>query len=278
MRSSALYMSTGLHVGFLILLWTGLPFIAKRKFEIPPPPIVVEFAELAPVTETPKIATTPPKPEKVEEKPPEESKPQDKPKPAPKNDSAQPVTPQKTDAKSDKKDDAVLEKLPDKKAPPDKKADKKEKKEKDTKAATDFASVLKNLAEPKEITQGQGKMNLNEPAKTEGIQAPLGAKLTMSEEDALRQQLERCWNVPIGARDVENMIVVLHLVVSPDRTVLDARVVDQSRYNSDSFFRAAADSAMRAIRNPLCTPLALPPDKYESWKAITVNFNPKDMF
>ncbi len=49
-----------------------------------------------------------------------------------------------------------------------------------------------------------------------------------------------------------------------------------SRYNSDSFFRAAADSALRAVHE--CSPLKnLPPEKYDTWHYMELNFDPKDM-
>ena len=43
----------------------------------------------------------------------------------------------------------------------------------------------------------------------EAQRAPLGEKLSISEIDAIKRQVERCWLVPaaIGAKDVENMVV-----------------------------------------------------------------------
>ena len=75
----------------------------------------------------------------------------------------------------------------------------------------------------------------------------------------------------------EDMVVDVRIAVNPDRTLQQATIVDQLRYNTDSVFRAAADAAMRALRNPRCTPLELPPDKYEEWKDTVLTFNPKDM-
>jgi hypothetical protein len=59
--------------------------------------------------------------------------------------------------------------------------------------------------------------------------------------------------------------------------VQDAQIVDTMRYNSDTYYRAAADSALRAVRNPQCNPLDLPPQKYELWKTIVVTFDPRKM-
>ena len=100
----------------------------------------------------------------------------------------------------------------------------------------------------------------------------------MSEIDALRRQLEGCWYIPTGARDVETMVVEIEMDINPDRTLRRAVILDQNRYNRDSFFRAVADSVVRAVRHPACSPFDLPPAKYDDWKRTTINFNAKDMF
>ena len=66
--------------------------------------------------------------------------------------------------------------------------------------------------------------------------------------------------------------------MKPDATDREARIHDQRRLQSDPFFRAAAESALRAVLNPRCNPLKLPPDKYQQWQTMTLNFDPKDMF
>src|SRR5262249_51002793 len=101
--------------------------------------------------------------------------------------------------------------------------------------------------------------------------------LSMSEKDAIRQQFQRCWNVPAGAKDAANLIVTLRVDLTQDGTVTTVRRVgDEARYNSDSFFRAAADSAMRAVHE--CSPLKnLPTEKYENWSEMELTFDPKEM-
>ncbi|MDD3370809.1 MAG: hypothetical protein PHE27_03165 [Alphaproteobacteria bacterium] len=110
-----------------------------------------------------------------------------------------------------------------------------------------------------------------------GFGPSLSSRLTITEEDALRRQIEQCWNPPVGARDAENLIVEVIIDVNPDRTVLNTDIVDKGRYARDPFFRAAADAAVRALRNPRCTPLELDPEKYEQWKRIDFTFDPRDM-
>ena len=81
----------------------------------------------------------------------------------------------------------------------------------------------------------------------------------------------------VHGRGSRRKLVEVTIDVNPDRTVANATVVDKSRYGSDPFFRAAADSAVRAVRNPRCSPLELPADKYDQWKHIDFTFDPRDM-
>ena len=87
--------------------------------------------------------------------------------------------------------------------------------------------------------------------------------MTISEIDVLRQQIAGCWNIAAGARQAEALSVEIEMRMNPDATVRTARVVDGARMNSDPFFRAAAESALRALSHPDCIPLKLPVGKYE---------------
>ncbi len=59
--------------------------------------------------------------------------------------------------------------------------------------------------------------------------------------------------------------------------MLDVSVVDQSQMTTDPFYRAMAESTVRAvlktgrIKN-------LSPDKYHLWRDMKINFDPKEMF
>lgn len=149
----------------------------------------------------------------------------------------------------------------------------------------DFDALLKNLtrtqtarAEEKPPTH---PVRASAAAPSSQPQAPLGSVLTASQIDLLRQQIERCWDVPAGARDAKDLVVEIKASVNRDGTVQQAAIVDSGRYASDPFFRAAADSAKRAVLNPQCTgpenPLKLPPDQYEAWHNLDLFFNPKDL-
>jgi hypothetical protein len=45
------------------------------------------------------------------------------------------------------------------------------------------------------------------------------------------------------------------------------------RFGRDKIFKVAAEEAIRATRE--CSPLPLPPEKYEQWKSFVFAFNPK---
>ena len=146
-----------------------------------------------------------------------------------------------------------------------------------------FTSLLKNLKKEK-----LDKRNRNEK-KTIGDRLRKlsknrsngdfreDQKVTISEIDVLRQQIAGCWNIAAGARQAEALSVEIEMRMNPDATVRTARIVDGARMNSDPFFRAAAESALRALSHPDCIPLKLPVGKYEVWKSFTFNFDPKNM-
>ncbi len=147
-----------------------------------------------------------------------------------------------------------------------------------------FDNLLKNLtrqqvAQAEEAPPAPHRMAATAPPSSQP-KAPLGSQLTASELDALRemvrQQLMPCWNIPAGARDAKEMHVEIRAAVNLNGTVRQATIIDQGRLG-DPLFRAAAESARRTFFNPQCAPLKLPADKYEVWKDLVVDFNPRDL-
>ena len=90
------------------------------------------------------------------------------------------------------------------------------------------------------------------------------------------QQIYQCWAVPAGARDATNLTPEFRVTMNPDATVQSVLLLNSDRYG-DPFFRAAADSARRALLNPRCSPLKLPLDKFAQWQTFTITFDPKDV-
>ncbi len=98
-------------------------------------------------------------------------------------------------------------------------------------------------------------------------------RMTQSELDLLRAQIQRCWNPPLGAVEAESLKVRLQFQLSRDgRVATRPHVVNRG---SSPFFRAAADSARRAILR--CQPYQLPAEKFETWRDVVVTFDPREM-
>jgi outer membrane biosynthesis protein TonB len=262
-----LAISTALHLVLFLVLWLGFPRLPK-PLPTPQKIIPVEIADLAKVT----AAKKPPAPKQQEPKP-EPPKPEAAKPPPPKPSEAKPPPPKPEPPKPEEKPEPVPAPKPKPKPP--------EPKKKETPKADPLASVLKNVSKlkPQEKPPEETPPQKEPVPATPSPQVPVTAdRLTSSEEDALRRQLAQCWNVPIGARDVEKIAVDIYISVNADRTVREAVVVDQARMNTDPFFRTIAESALRALYNPRCSPLALPPEKYQEWRDTLITFNPKDMF
>jgi outer membrane biosynthesis protein TonB len=263
---NSLAVSSGIHLLLLFLLYFGLPHL-MAPLPTPHDPIPFEIVEIADITNTrlkePEPQTKPPE----QPPPPPEKKPEtvQQPQPTPE---VKPPTPAPPQPKVEEQAEALTA-TPAKKPPPPKPV---------TKPANDaFAKMLKNLElskQPEAPKSPETKADSKSQAQPVASQAPsLSTRLTISQEDALRRQIEQNWNIPIGARDIENMVVEIHIDVNPDRTVQQAKIIDQGRMG-DSFYRAVAESALRAVY--ASSPLELPADRYEQWKGINMSFNAKD--
>ena len=244
-----------LHLMLLAALIFGLPHMAREQIEFVQP-IAIDIVDLGPVTTT-QVQGTGKIAQKTEAVAAAEKKPEmAKPNPGQEKPVAEEMAPAETATETKEKP-------------------KPEKKEKvDEKS---FDSLLKNLSQDKPTEEATEETPLKaEEGKVAGSSGLVSDKLTISQEDALRRQIEQCWNIPTGARDVQDMIIEVRIEVNPDRTVRSAEILDSGRMG-DAFYRAAAESAKRAILNPRCSPLELPQDRYESWKVMTLRFNPKDV-
>jgi len=235
-----------------------------QKVKAPPPPKPpAPPKQVAALPPAPEPAPAPPsepepQPKPAEAKPeptPPEPKAELKPKPAPPKVAPRPrPRPRQDFALMMLK---TVQKLKD--APPPEKPQKKEK---------SFDEKMAALINRKSVST---------PERAQ--QAPLGKKLTISEIDAIRRQIERCWLVPaaIGAKDVQEMSVQVRLKLNPDGTLRESRIVDRFRMEMNATYKAVAESALRAIRNPRCSRFNLPLQKFDVWKDMVLRFNPSEM-
>lgn len=277
--------STILHILLFVITAVGLPFIAQER-DVISQPISVEIVALDKITQTTRVAEPiKPKEEKKDLPPPKQEKPSppkmaeetppDLSKPAPPDIKEETKTPPVEKLAIPKPEKKPEIKPKDKPKPPKPEVTKTEEK----KAAQDFDSLLKNLTPDTKEEQPVDAPETAVNSSVDSAVAPLADRLTMSEMDALKHQLEGCWNLgaSAGGSYAEGLIVDVRVLVRRDRTVEQAFILDQSRYNRDTHFRAAADAALRALRNPRCIPLALPPEKYNEWKTTVIRFDPSEM-
>ncbi|MCB9991843.1 MAG: energy transducer TonB [Rhodospirillales bacterium] len=278
-----LISSAALHMIIVVIAIVGLPYITPELPDISDP-ITVELVDIDEITATNKPKPVPnsskKQPEQTQDEPPKPVQPQMTAKTPPKPVAPKPPEPKAADTTPPEPDDiAPPKKMETVKPPPPKPVQRPTKPEPEPKQDVqqetqqeEFKSLLRNLM-PTEEEASQTK-NPGE-AEPSSMLTRFSERITMSEMDALKRQLNQCWSVMAGARYAEDLIVDLKLFMNPDRSVRDIHIVNQMRYNSDTFFRAAADAARRAVFR--CSPLDVPPAKYELWSEIEVRFDPRKM-
>jgi outer membrane biosynthesis protein TonB len=270
--------SVALHLGVIALVTFGVPWLAAPPPEPSPPVIEVVTAEVADKTNPPPPKAIerpePPKPEPAKPTPQPVTQPEPpKPKPEPPKQAEAAPAPEPLPLPKPKEIAKPVEKPPEptpvpkaKPAPP--------------KPAFDpnTLSALLDKRIKKDAVQAPPTPAPATPQRstaTSSQLANLNERLTMSELDAIRQQIERNWSIPAGAKDAANLIVRIHIALNPDGTLRGTpQILDQSRMGED-YFRIAAESAVRAIYKS--EPLKLPADKYEAWRDVTLTFNPREM-
>jgi membrane protein involved in colicin uptake len=102
----------------------------------------------------------------------------------------------------------------------------------------------------------------------------LEAALTLSEQDSLRAQMQRCWSPPVGVLGSDELVITVRIRLAPDGTVDTIEQIGAEGLGA--LYDVAADAARRAVLQ--CQPYRLPPNKYEAWKEVQVNFDPRELF
>ncbi len=281
-ESRSLSLSILLHLAVVLIAVFGLPVLLPSK---PDPAPLVMTVELLPVGEitnikpsdkpiqkeqkAPTAKNSKPIPPSATEKP-KEPTPTEKPAP----EKSKEPTPADKPTPAEKPKDAV--------PLPTEKPKTEDKPKAETKPKSDeFEALLSKLKqEAKTDASKDAKDKTNTAENKTRSDAPYDASLplSISEKDTIKSQFLVCWSMPAGAKDAHTLAVRIKVELQEDGTVLKAAIApDQmGRYGSDMFFRAAADSALRAVHK--CSPLKnLPIDKYGSWRAMELNFDPQDL-
>jgi TonB family protein len=166
--------------------------------------------------------------------------------------------------------EAQTAKAPDRKEtdePKEKAANKPKSDEKEFNA-DEVAALLS-----KEKATGGGAKRSTDEASLGGKKTTTGQKLTQSEEDALRGQLEGCWSLPVGAEDSEGLRVDVKFKLDSNGKLDGLPEVETSSGN-----RQFDESAVRAVQKCDRNGLQVPDGKQEAWAEVIVHFDPSEMF
>ena len=99
------------------------------------------------------------------------------------------------------------------------------------------------------------------------------AKVGLDDIGRIQQHVSRCWSAPVGADKTKVLIVDIFVRVNKDGSVIEARIDDMLRYGIDKTFRSFANRAQQAVVE--CSPLPIPPNKYEQLKEFIFAFDPR---
>lgn len=278
---SGVAISAVIHATALFISYAGVPDWLRDEPEFIETPVIVELVTIAeetraarPKAEQVEQKKPPPSPKAKPEPPPQVVAPPALPEPEPEVavvvPEAKPKEPEKNPVAKPKR----KPKPPRRVAKADSKAAEKPKK---YKFDADRIAALVDKTPREQTAQEPPDIERPRPKITARTAQPLdGRPLTMSEVDALRAQIERCWIVQAGARYAEDLIVKIRVYLNPDGSLRrEPQIVDDARLGTDPFFRAAAESALRAVLK--CEPFKMPVAKYERWREIELTFDPREM-
>ena len=296
----SLMLSGGCHCIAVLVFYFGMPHLWSDE-PVHETVVIVDLVAVAEDRNLPKMAPVPKEendasPDTTEVSPPPPPPPaSSRPAEAVLAEGAIPVTspPQAPERLENFRDDPVLD-LPRDVIPPEVKPIKRTRPappvtppEKRTKPDP-FASVLKSVEE-----LAEHQPSFRDDLEEEPLESPSDpieeilaeadsefvetAPLSMTELDSIRHQIQTHWNLPAGARDAHNMRVTLRISLGRDGTVLDVAIVNSGQAKTDTFFRAMAESAVRAVWKTEKVRY-LSPEKYHLWRDMKLNFDPSDMF
>jgi len=264
-RRKGLKFSAFLHVLFLLLALFGLPSFLNSK---PPEEPMVISVEILPIGTVTNVKTTPE--QKSEEK-----------KPVSKKEAPQVKLSEATPPPPPEPAAVPLPKKEEKKPEPKKEEPKKEEKKKAQPDPLDavFKAVQQTAQQQKDTEKKEEKKaDQNNPSQNQSSRFDENSPEMLTLVNLVMSQLANCWSFNIGAKDAENLKIPLRVEYNEDGTYRKVELADEarSRYDSDSFFRAAADAAIRSVKE--CSPLKnMPADRYKDWHLIDFDFNPKFM-
>ena len=265
----SILISSVLHSILIMITAISLPFLAKKPINLPP----IVSVELIQITDKTNIPFAP-KAKKTIEKIKEKEKKLVSEQAPPKK-----VKKIKPDAvpMPDDKVKKVEKKLEDKQNPEKIDNEVKQVSEFEKKELFDPNKIAALIDKSKEETAEIQKKQSLELTQDQDSRVNLDKGLTLSQEDAVKAQIYKCWNIPLGLPYDQNLLVRIRLKLNQDGTILSSEILDHARMNrpGQGFYKVLAESALRAVK--LCNPLKMPITGYDKWKDLQLNFDAKEM-
>ncbi len=119
------------------------------------------------------------------------------------------------------------------------------------------------------------------PAAAQGLQVggsrqgDITASLSPQQTGAIGDRVRECWTKDAGALDIDKLTVQLIVTFDETGTARLAEVGDADRGKmGDPRFRAFAERAMRAVRDPKCANLPIPRNELGKVGVLTFRFRP----
>ena len=143
-----------------------------------------------------------------------------------------------------------------------------------------YAALPNFLKEPPErFTERLAALGKKANCDSQEIQKPISkpvpkpaAPVGIEDIARIQEHVSKCWAPPIGAAGNDTLKVDIFVAVDEQGNVKRAETFDKMRFNLDSYFKASAVAARRAIIE--CSPLPIPAEKYEQLKEFTFSFDP----
>jgi colicin import membrane protein len=144
--------------------------------------------------------------------------------------------------------------------------------------ATDIAKLLQSKEQP--ASSGSAAPQANRTASlgtATGSAQKLSPSLRAQLMGLIKEQLEKCWNVPVALQNAPRPPVPsVRMKLNTDGSLSgQPSIINNS---ADPLFRIAADSAVTATRR--CSPLRIPAQfnaYYDDWRDVVVNFDARDV-
>jgi outer membrane biosynthesis protein TonB len=240
--------------------------VAEPKPADNPAPKVVDKPEITATADQPK----PPEPKVVEAKPAPKPAPP-KPEPKPREAFANEPQPKPDPIAEAIRKDQQKKQEPQKQATPTPPKKSEPQKQQPKFDASRIAALLDKRDPQRRAATGETLS----PTPALGVPTGNAPRLSQNEIDALRARLRECWNLPVGVAEARDLIVTVRIAFNKDGSLSNEPAV--MNHGSHPVFQVAAESALRAVRR--CAPYSfMPMAKYESWKDVIVDFDPRDMF